>query len=222
MKTELLDRPIHSALLSHHAHLAVRFDGGVHYTEDYSPFLVLDDLTFSEYSSVPRSEVGYSLVETCKCPAPDGYQASFREITQLVCLKPPSGSASDEIRHLSDNNGRAMLELATLTKPGPFRSRTHQLGRFLGIFHEGELIAMGGERLAFDDMTEISAICTHPDFQGRGLGRKLIQALASRIVSEGRTPFLHSNADNEISLGLYQSLGFQPRLNLWHSMWVPD
>ena len=41
----------------------------------------------------------------------------------------------------------AMIELTALTKPGPFSARTHELGTFLGIRVDGQLVAMAGERM---------------------------------------------------------------------------
>jgi predicted GNAT family acetyltransferase len=60
-----------------------------------------------------------------------------------------------------------MLALVEITRPGPFRSRTHELGQYFGIRVEGRLVAMAGERLRPVGHTEISAVCTHPDYRGR-------------------------------------------------------
>jgi predicted GNAT family acetyltransferase len=65
---------------------------------------------------------------------------------------------------------------------------------------------MAGERMRLPDATEISAVCTHPDFQGRGYGRTLMTAMLSRILAQGRRPFLHVKTDNTAKR-LYERLG---------------
>lgn len=101
-----------------------------------------------------------------------------------------------------------MLDLVALTQPGPFLPRTVELGRYLGIRHEGRLIAMAGERLRPPGWTEISAVCTHPDHRGRGLAGLLIRAVAAGIRERGDVPFLHAAADNIQAIRLYESMGF--------------
>ena len=40
-------------------------------------------------------------------------------------------------------------------------------------------------------MREISGVCTHPEFQGRGLARRLVAELVRRELGRDQTPFLH-------------------------------
>ena len=109
-----------------------------------------------------------------------------------------------------------MIELTQLTKPGPFRDRTFELGHYVGIRAEGRLVAMAGMRLHLQGFREVSAVCTHPDFQGRGYARVLIQEVMRHIMSLDEVPFLHCRADNLGAINLYGKLGFRQRrlLNL--------
>ena len=84
-----------------------------------------------------------------------------------------------------------MVELATLTKPGPFGSRTHELGTYMGIRREGKLVAMAGERLKVPGYTEVSAVCTHPEHTGKGYARVLMTEIMRGIRDRGEIPFLH-------------------------------
>ena len=104
-----------------------------------------------------------------------------------------------------------MLALATLTEPGPFLTRTHLMGSFLGIRIDGRLAAMAGERFRFPGHTEVSGVCTHPDFRHRGLARRLSAAVAARIESRADRPFLHAWQTNRPAISLYESLGFEIR-----------
>jgi len=141
---------------------------------------------------------------------------------------PASPAAASAIVELTKKDSPEMLELATLTKPGPFGSRTHELGTYLGIRHragdgvreranEGvmekdKLVAMAGERLKVPGHTEVSAVCTHPEHTGQGYAGILMTEVMRRILARGETPFLHVREDNTRAVELYQRLGFRTRL----------
>jgi GNAT superfamily N-acetyltransferase len=75
--------------------------------------------------------------------------------------------------------------------------------------HAGQAVAMAGERTTAGTLREVSGVCTHPDFQGRGLARRLMVLLLRRQLARGETPFLHVMSDNDGAHGLYQRLGFR-------------
>jgi len=104
-----------------------------------------------------------------------------------------------------------MLALVELTKPGPFRSRTIELGTYLGIREGPRLVAMAGERTWVGDFRELSAVCTHPDAQGRGYAQALIGRVINRMLRAGQTPFLHVDTGNLRAIAIYRSLGFVRR-----------
>jgi predicted GNAT family acetyltransferase len=120
----------------------------------------------------------------------------------------------EEFRPLTTADVPAMVELADLTEPGPFRERTIELGPFFGIFQSGRLLAMAGERTHLPQFVEVSAVCTHPDVRGRGYARMLIATVMDEIRRRGKTPYLHSFADNYGAIRVYESLGFKLRRNL--------
>ena len=120
----------------------------------------------------------------------------------------------DGIRALGDDDAPEMLALARLTEPGPFLERTHTMGRFLGIRIDGRLAAMAGERLHLPGYTEVSGVCTHPDYRGRGLARRLSAAVAVAIEARGERPFLHAWHSNHAAIALYESLGFVLRTEM--------
>jgi predicted GNAT family acetyltransferase len=105
-----------------------------------------------------------------------------------------------------------MIELTALTKPGPFSTRTHELGTYLGIRDAGKLVAMAGERLKVPGFTEVSAVCTHPEHTGHGYARILMSEVMRRIRSRGEAPFLHVREDNVRAIALYERLGFAVRV----------
>jgi predicted GNAT family acetyltransferase len=109
---------------------------------------------------------------------------------------------------LNDNNAGEMVELATLTKPGPFNLRTHEFGHYFGVFQQDRLVAMAGQRFHPGNYSEISAVCTHPDHLGRGYASLLIQHQLVLIRQQNRIPFLHVRDDNSRAISLYLRLGF--------------
>jgi GNAT superfamily N-acetyltransferase len=113
-----------------------------------------------------------------------------------------------QIVKLGSEHAAQALQLATLTQPGPFGLRTIELGDYFGCFQKDRLIAMAGERMCAGTLREISGVCTHPDFQGRGLARSLMTKLVQRQLQRGETPFLHVMRDNEIARRFYEKMGF--------------
>jgi predicted GNAT family acetyltransferase len=123
----------------------------------------------------------------------------------------PLASPAEDIITLGDADAPEMLALARLTEPGPFLERTHVMGQFRGIRIDGRLAAMAGERMRFPGYTEVSGVCTHPDFRGRGLARRLSAAVMAGIAARGDGTFLHAWKANRTAIALYEGLGFELR-----------
>jgi len=141
---------------------------------------------------------------------PSGLQAAkVAQGVQMVATR--RLQADDKAQVLGDADAPEMLTLAALTQPGPFLARTHTMGRFIGLRVNGRLAAMAGERLRFPGHVELSGVCTHPDFRGRGLARRLSAAVAADIQRRGEQPFLHAWSMNIAAIALYESLGFEVR-----------
>jgi len=145
--------------------------------------------------------------------APDGLVPvkAARGVQMLATRRVEAARPDEDLVELNAADAPEMLALATLTEPGPFLTRTHVMGEFLGIRIDGRLAAMAGERFRFPGHTEVSGVCTHPDFRHRGLARRLSAAVAARIQSRGEQPFLHAWKTNRPAISLYESLGFEVR-----------
>lgn len=151
--------------------------------------------------------------------APDGVEVLSRApCVQMICSELTGGGPDVEADPLGEADAAEMLELATLTRPGPFRSRTHRLGGFIGVRREGRLAAMAGRRLRLDGHSELSGVCTHPDFRGQGLASALSRKVVAGILAEGETAFLHAYADHAATVALYESLGFRVRARVTYTV----
>jgi GNAT superfamily N-acetyltransferase len=144
----------------------------------------------------------------------DGFQLIFTAGTPVV-PRPPSiddaSGAAVSLRHLTHADVPAMTELVELTKPGPFRPRTIELGEYVGIFHDQRLVAMAGQRLRPPGYCEVSAVCTHPDIRRRGYASVVTLHVAAAIAARGEQPFLHVAATNTSAKAVYERIGFTVR-----------
>ena len=215
MSDHILDRPIWNALASRHAPFATGTARAMRYPYDVSPFVAAEDDSKENLAELVGllPETGPAVLLQAK-PSPlpeDRVVVSEAGGVQMVATRLKPAPALEGVIELGDADAPEMLELATMTKPGPFLARTHRLGGFVGIREGGRLVAMAGRRLHLDGYCEVSAVCTHPDHRGRGHAGLLTLIVANRIADEGETPFLHTYADNAAAIRLYEQLGFSLR-----------
>ncbi len=217
----VLDNPIWNALTSAHLPMA-RINGlAARYPGDVSPLTGLGELSpraFDDLKALVGDDEQMALFTTAPVEVPAGWQVvKARYIDQMVCAEPPPVSDQAFVT-LGPDDVPDMLALTALTEPGPFAARTHEMGLYVGVRSEdGRLAAMTGQRLGLGDFTEISAVCTHPDFQGRGYAKALVAYQAARIHGEGRTPFLHVKTENGAKV-VYEKLGFRVRRPIQYSV----
>ena len=209
-----LDRPIWYALTGRQAGFALGAGMARRFRPDVSPFAACADDSREALGAVAElAGAGERLLflQRGAVPLPPGMRAveggtGVQMVAgNYVASEPPPGIVA-----LGEDDAAAMLALARLTKPGPFRARTHELSIFWGVKDEaGRLLAMAGERLRLPGMSEVSGVCTHPDARGRGLAALLSRHVASEIVRRGEVPFLHAYANNAGAIRLYERLGFR-------------
>jgi predicted GNAT family acetyltransferase len=211
----ILDRPIWSALATRHAALAEGGDLARRYPSSISPFAAAKDDSPESLRALaalaPPGERLLLLQADEIVVLPGLSVASTASGVQMVAARPMPNVRDERVQRLGEADAADMLALATLTKPGPFLLRALSLGEFWGVRIDGVLVAMAGERLKQPGWTELSGVCTRPDFRGRGLARLLSLFVAGRIMDRGERPYLHAYATNAAAIALYESIGFALR-----------
>lgn len=216
MNDHPLDRPVWNALTGVQRDCSIGSHQAVRYAPDLGLFAAAADrspASLDALAALCPAGTAIGLVETEDWPVPTGMTIRrAASCDQMIAERPGSPDATDlEILDLGDGDAAEMLALATLTQPGPFFGRTHRLGNFIGVRIDGQLAAMAGERMHVGRYREVSGVCTHPEFRGRGLAGALMATVAARMIARGETPFLHTYSDNRGAIALYERLGFRLR-----------
>ncbi len=186
--------------------------GARRYARGFSPILGFAEQRDPDFSAItPYCDLGERFyVQGWAGAPPEDWQVEVDSTMFLMTWRsaiPADDEAPDAVA-LHAGNVEEAVALATLTNPGPFGPRTLEMGDYFGLFENGRLIAMAGERVHAGRWREVSGICTHPDFQGRGLARRLTLKLVRRQMLRGQTPFLHVMQHNSGAHALYEKLGF--------------
>ena len=217
-----MNNPIWSALTSAQAHFAIGGPIAKRYPAEVAPFISVPEPTpaaadalaelvspgeiVNIVSVTPKLDKGWELLAT-------------GNIVQMIWRGDAPAPEEDTtgITLLTDADTSDMLDLTSLVFPGYFRLRTPEMGDYFGIRQDGQFAAMAGERMKLHGYEEISAVCTHPNFTGRGLAARLINLLVAKQLKHGIVPFLHVNETNARARALYVRLGFVDRalLPLW-------
>lgn len=208
-----LDNPIWQTLTGAHARFAVGSETAKRFAPGFSPILGFANPTQPDLAAVsPHCASGeHFYVAGWNGIVPAGWVLD-EESTMFRMAWAGAMPPADEdgtIVQLGATQAEQALALATRMAPGPFGLRTIELGDYFGIFEGGQLVAMAGERMRAGAFSEISGVCTHPDFQGRGLAGRLMRVLIRRQMARGETPFLHVMSTNASAHRLYLRMGFE-------------
>jgi ribosomal protein S18 acetylase RimI-like enzyme len=215
MEDHPLDYPIWTALTTRQSTLA---EGGAlarRFPPDIAPFAALKDHSPECFAALhallPDGETRAAFFTPEPPSPPDDFEVVMATTGEQMTGTPTAVASSVPLVTLGPDDVPAMIELVDLTKPGPFSQRTHTLGTFLGIKIDGRLVAMTGERMKPALYTEMTAVCVHPDYRGRGYAQMLLSAVARQIVARGEIPFLHVFSNNDSAIALYRRQGMEIR-----------
>jgi len=224
----MLDNPIWNALGTCQAHFAESYGVLRRFPPEVTPlggFPEANEEGFEALRGLLKSGGGIGIFLPGQIEAPAGLEIPHESpLLQMILENEASSHAmqtnspalrTHEYVELGPADVPEMVELTALMKPGPFGTRTREMGTYIGIRKDGRLAAMAGERLKLPGYTEISAVCTHPEHLGKGYAGFLMTVLAGRIRARGEVPFLHVRPQNERAIQVYERLGYERRL-LYH------
>jgi ribosomal protein S18 acetylase RimI-like enzyme len=222
MQQDALNNPIWSALTSAQSHFAI---GGAHakrYPAEVAPFMAVAEPTTLAAQALAELVAPGEVINIISVTPElrDGWELlGTGNVVQMIWRAdaPMPVVESSDMVELGESDRSDMLALTTLVFPGYFRPRTPEMGAYFGIRQNGRLAAMTGERMKVHGLEEISAVCTHSDFTGRGYAARLVSYVARNMLQRGITPFLHVNETNKRARDLYERVGFENRmvLPLW-------
>lgn len=211
--TPYLNNPVYAALSTTDASFNIGNEAVKFFHQEVSPFAGFDEETKNGFDQLhDLLPQGRKILYAIPAPiaAPNGWEVQHEiEGRQFVYEVGTVNGSFPEIVPLNETHVEEMIALTRLTKPGPFDKRTIEFGQYHGIFENGKLAAMTGQRLHINNYTEISAVCTHPDHLGKGYATSLLQHQLQIILNNGETPFLHVRADNDRAIAVYERLGFK-------------
>ncbi len=214
MVPHILHNPVFNALSSGDARFSNGTETVKYFDEAVSPFVGFVDQYENGFEELyhllpPSRKILFAKPNPIDIPNGWKLKASIEGLQFVYEGKHQQADTFRKPVPLSHANVDEMIRLATLTKPGPFNRHTIDFGSYHGFFEDGKLIAMAGQRLHVYNYTEISAVCTHPDYLGRKYATALLQHQLNVILNNGQIPFLHVRADNERAIAVYEHLGFK-------------
>jgi len=215
-----LDNPVWHSLSESHRNFSVDYKSIKFYHPNYCPFG-----GFESTENISKHIDEYSLMVDSFFVVGEKpeFSSKLKLKNELVCLQMIISNkieinAKENITTLTNEHNNALFQLVNLVQPGYFKKETALLGNYFGIFKNGQLISVAGERMKMNDFVEVSAIITHPNHTGRGYAKQLIALTVNNIFNQNKTPYLHVVETNIGAINLYEKLGFITRrkMSFWN------
>ncbi|MBI1258845.1 MAG: GNAT family N-acetyltransferase [Chloroflexi bacterium] len=224
MTSSVLDKPYWHSLNTYHADFAIGTGLAKRYPADIMSITAIPDQSEAALRDLAQIVAQGEVVLIDGVPQssdlPGWTMGASIDVYQMLYDQPIHVPEGDQtILELGAADVPDILRLIDLTHPGPFQPRALELGRFIGLRHQGQLIAIAGERSHLPGYHEISTVCTHPAYQGRGYARLLVSEMMTEHRRQGETSFLHVFTGNTTAFKFYQNMGFRTRTVRHLAMW---
>lgn len=222
----LLDNPAWHSLAGPHAQFAQSYGSARRYGPEFATYSGLpderDERVWRDLATLVGPGQPAVLSGASVEPPPDWRVTRVGRALQMVADDVADAPDAEAVA-LGAADVPEIFDLIERARPGPWRSRTVELGSYYGIRRQGRLVALAGERVQPPGWTEVSAVCTDPDFRGQGLAGRLVSAVVHTIRSRGDEALLHVSTSNDAAIRLYEQLGFrQRRETLFVGLVTPD
>ena len=188
---EQLKNPVWYSLKETHKKFAVEYNGVQFYDPEVCPFGSFFDETKTKKASNTylKSTDSFFFVSEKQTPIVDedniflerkieGCQMLLNELTDV--------SITEEIVLLGKEFIDEIYDLIWLVMPGYYKKRSFEMGKYFGIFKNGKLVSITGQRMQTNLFIEVSGVVTHPDYTGKGLARQLIANTTKEILKENK------------------------------------
>lgn len=213
--SHILDNPIFNSLNTNHKQFSEGLSHVKYYQRDIAAFAGMATYDEGDFENLHlQSPELFILFSPNTLSIPSNFNLVRKiEMLQMVYNQNnlPKGDDDFGIVDLKEEHILEMMDLVNLTKPGPFLLNTISLSNYTGIFKDQKLVAMAGHRFHPSDHIEISAVCCHPNYLGKGFAYSIIREQISRVLAKQSVPFLHVRNDNLGAIKLYEKLGFKTR-----------
>ncbi len=205
--------PAWHALQTEHRHFRVSSGDACRYPAEVTPFAAVASPRVSALAQLAMLLEPGESVWLFGANYPQVPELRFEQTLECDQMVLPADveplRATVEVIPLSCADSSEMVALTDLAFPGFFRPRTCAMGEYFWIRDRGQLIAMGGERLVLPGYPEISGVCTHPLYRGKGYAESLIWQLVRNHRHDGLASWLHVGTANRQAIDLYLRLRFQ-------------
>ncbi|ARV07822.1 GNAT family N-acetyltransferase [Polaribacter sp. SA4-10] len=210
---EKLKNPVWYSLNETHKKFLIEYDGVQFYQPDVCIFGAFFDETktakaLNEYAKIAKR---FFLVSENQTPIIDTNNIILEKKIngcQMILDSFVDIEITEEIVLLTDKNSNEVYDLIWLVMPGFYQKRGFEMGKFFGIFKDGKLVSISGQRMQNDDFIEVSSVVTHPDYTRKGLAKQLISHTTKEILKEKKLPILHTNKGNP-AIQIYEKLGYK-------------
>lgn len=216
-----LKNPVWFSLKETHKSMAIEFEGVEFYDPKICNFGAFFDETKTESASNEYIKISdeFFFVSENQTPIIDDkkmFLAKKVEGCQMMLNKLANIQITEDIALLNDSFIDEIYDLVWLVMPGYYKRKTFEMGNYYGIFKNGRLVSISGQRMQTDLFIEVSAVVTHPDYTQKGLARQLIAHNTREILKANKQPVLHTNKGN-LAIPLYKKLGFEVTrdMNWW-------
>ena len=208
-----LKNPVWYSLKETHEKYAVEFNGVQFYNPDVCTFgSFLDETKTAKASNnYLKTSDKFFFVSENQTPIIDGTSVYLEKKTdgcQMVLNKLQDVLITEEIVLLDKTYIDEIYDLIWLVMPGYYKKRTFELGKYFGVFKNGKLVSIAGQRMQTNHFIEVSAVVTHPNYTGKGLAKQLVFYVTKEILKENKTPILHTNKGN-FAISIYEKLGYK-------------
>ena len=213
----VLDNPAWYALNSGNINLAYGTDQVKFFDNDVAPFVGFNENSAENFNKL-YDLITHDEFVSFVSPHPTPIPGKWKVLRHIPCLQMIHDGVmrtiNTDIVDLEKEHVPQMLELTQLTQPGPFRDQTIKFGLFQGIFENEKLVSMAGQRMSPLPYVEVTAVCTHPDYTGKGYAKQLLISQTKHVIAQGYIPFLHVRDDNHRAIKVYESVGFVTRTDM--------